>query len=49
VSAAGKESIILLLTRPVTVVTMTSGWLRDKIQASGVANEEIEVHSLPYE
>jgi hypothetical protein len=49
VSAAGKESIILLLTRPVTVVTMTCRWLRDMIQASGVTNEEIEVHSLPYQ
>jgi hypothetical protein len=40
---------ILALAPPVTVVTVTGRRVRDMIQASGVANEEIEVHSLPYQ
>ena len=40
---------ILALKLRVTEVTMTSGWVQDMIQVSGVANEETEVHSLPYQ
>jgi hypothetical protein len=39
---------LLALARTVTVVTVTRRGVRDMIEASGVANEEIEIHSFAY-
>jgi hypothetical protein len=39
---------IPVLARPVTVVTMTCGWVQDMIRASGIANEELEGRSFSH-